>query len=89
MPAMFLPFVALLAVSTPPPPAAAPSRTTCAFPDAGTPTSNATGPFPALDRPLTCAPGSIDAETGGGTFALPGAAAGFPALTYMDGRATV
>ena len=61
----------------------------CTFPDVLAWPHNATGPFPALDRQFTCAPGSLDARTAGSRFSLPGAAAGFPPLTYVDGRATV
>ena len=62
----------------------------CTFPDADPWPHNATGPFPALDRSLTCAPGSVTAATAdGSSFSLPGAAAGFPLHTYVDGRATV
>ena len=61
----------------------------CSFPDARPWAHNATAPFPPLDRPLTCAPGSADAGSAGGRFTLPGAAAGVPAQTYVDARATV
>jgi hypothetical protein len=41
---------------------------TCTFPDARSWRShNATGPFPALDRSLTCAPGSVGAGTPAGS----------------------
>ena len=62
------------------------SSASCSFPDARASAHNATAPFPALARPLTCAPGRVDA---GGRFTLPGAAAGVPARTYIDARATV
>ena len=61
----------------------------CTFPDVAAWQHNATGAFPALDRPFTCAPGSVDARTAGSSYSLPGAAAGFPPLTYVDGRATL
>ena len=77
--------IALLLLSPP----TAPRDAGCTFPDGAAWPHNATGPAPALDRPFTCAPGSVDARTAGSRYSLPGAVAGFPPLTYVDGRATV
>ena len=76
------------------------TSSTCEFPDAEPWPHNATGPFPALDRPITCAPGSVDARTFYGRYSLPGVAAAdagsasgsgsnIGGKMYIDARATL
>ena len=85
VPAILLAVVLLLSTFT------SPGATTCQFPEPTAWPHDATGPFPALDPPVTCAPGSVDARTNHGAYSLPKAAAAAAAAKniYINGQATV